>query len=237
MKFSKPMFFKNKHKIKASQLRQVYKTLRSAFGHQHWWPGETPFEVMIGAILTQNTAWTNVEKAITNLKSVRKLSFNALKNISQEELAQRIRPAGYFNVKADRLKHFIGFLDRECGGDIQRLKKQSMVVLREKLLAVKGIGPETADSILLYALDKPSFVIDAYTKRIFSRHGLADITAGYHDWQKIFIRALAVDRNFYNDYHAQIVRLAKEYCRKIPQCGTCPLSSAVSYKKSKILCK
>lgn len=178
---------------------------------------------MVGAILTQNTAWTNVEKAILNLKRAKALSFKALRKISRKELARLIRPAGYFNVKADRLKCFIDFLDRECGGDLRRLMREPASLLRQKLLSVKGIGPETADSILLYALDKKSFVIDAYTKRIFSRHGLARNHEHYERWRELFTRALPEDLDLYNDYHAQIVRLGKEYCRKSPHCIPCPL--------------
>lgn len=210
-------------KYRPADLSGVYKILRGRFGHQGWWPGETPFEVMIGAILTQNTAWTNVEKAIHNLKKAKKLSFLALLKIKPRTLARWIRPAGYYNVKARRLKEFVRFLDRECRGDLRRLRKENTAALRAKLLSVKGIGPETADSILLYALDKPSFVIDAYTKRIFSRHGLTREDRDYHDWKKIFEKSLPKDRSLYNDFHAQIVRLAKDFCRKEPRCGICPL--------------
>ena len=225
MKSSKPIRLQKKRKLKPSQLEQVYKTLRKAFGHQQWWPGDTPFEVIVGAILTQNTAWTNVEKAIRNLKQARKLSFEGLHRISPKKLAQWIRPAGYFNVKTDRLKCFMEFLQRECGGDLSKLRRESMPVLREKLLAVKGIGPETADSILLYALGKTSFVIDAYTKRIFLRHGLASEGASYDRWREIFTQALPARLDLYNDYHAQIVQTAKTHCRKLPRCETCPLRS------------
>jgi endonuclease III related protein len=211
------------HKLKAVQLHQVYKTLRKTFGHQKWWPGDTSFEVMVGAILTQNTAWTNVEKAIRNLKKAGKLSFGALRRIPVKKLSQLIRPAGYFNVKADRLKCFMDFLDRECRGDLSKLKRQTMPALREKLLAVKGIGPETADSILLYALNKTSFVIDAYTKRIFSRHGLAKDSEAYERWREIFTLALPRKRDLFNDFHAQIVRTGKDHCRKAPRCEKCPL--------------
>jgi len=197
--------------------------MRRAFGHQHWWPGDTPFEVMIGAILTQNTAWTNVERAILSLKRARMLSFGALRRISKRRLSRLIRSAGFFNIKADRLQSFLAFLGRECGGDIEKLKRVAMPVLREKLLAVKGIGPETADSILLYALGKRSFVIDAYTRRIFSRHGLAPEEASYETWRQIFTRALPEGLDLFKDYHAQIVQTAKSYCRKVPRCGKCPL--------------
>jgi endonuclease III related protein len=223
MRSSKPIRCQKKRKLKASQLRRVYKVLRKTFGHQKWWPGDTPFEVMIGAILTQNTAWSNVEKAILNLKKAKKLSFGALHRISAKKLSRLIRPSGYFNVKAGRLKSFMDFMDRECGGDLSKLKQEAMSELREKLLAVKGVGPETADSILLYALDKTSFVIDAYTKRIFSRHGLARNHETYDRWREIFMRALPKNRDLYNDFHAQIVRTGKEHCRKIPRCERCPL--------------
>ncbi|MFH0984582.1 MAG: endonuclease III domain-containing protein [Candidatus Omnitrophota bacterium] len=225
MKSLRPTPCRKKRKLKASQLLRVYAVLRKAFGHQKWWPGDTPFEVMVGAILTQNTAWTNVEKAILNLKKAKKLSFRTLRRVPAKELSQWIRPAGYFNVKADRLKWFTDFLDRECRGDLAKLKRHTMPLLREKLLAVKGIGPETADSILLYALDKTSFVIDAYTRRIFSRHGLAGEHEAYDAWREIFMRALPGDRDLYNDFHAQIVRTAKAHCRKIPLCEGCPLRS------------
>lgn len=223
MRSLRPIPCRKKRKLKAAQLLRGYEVLRKAFGHQKWWPGDTPFEVIVGAILTQNTAWTNVEKAILNLKKAKKLSFNTLCRIPAKKLSKLIRPAGYFNVKADRLKCFVAFLDRECGGDLSKLKRHTMPVLREKLLAVKGIGPETADSILLYALDKTSFVIDSYTKRIFSRHGLAGEREAYDSWREIFMRALPRDRDLYNDFHAQIVRTAKAYCRKVPHCEACPL--------------
>lgn len=223
MRSLKPILFRKKRKLKASQLRQVYTALRKNFGHQKWWPGDTSFEVMVGAILTQNTAWTNVEKAISNLKNANKLLFDALRRISKKKLAQLIRPAGYFNVKSDRLKCFLDFLSRECGSDFSKLRRKTMPVLRDKLLSVKGIGPETADSILLYALDKTSFVIDAYTKRIFSRHGLAKDHETYEQWRGIFMQALPNNRDLYKDFHAQIVRVGKDHCRKVPDCESCPL--------------
>ncbi len=223
MTFSKPTRSLKKRKLKVSQLGRVYATLRKTFGYQRWWPGDTPFEVMIGAILTQNTAWTNVEKAISNLKRAKVLSFKALRRISFPKLAKLIRPAGYFNIKSARLKCFVDFLDRECHGNLLKLGREAMPSLRQKLLAVKGIGPETADSILLYALGKRSFVIDAYTRRIFSRHGLASDAESYDRWREIFTRALPRGLDLYNDYHAQIVRVGKDYCRKSPRCGGCPL--------------
>jgi len=223
MKSSEPILFQKKRRLKPSDLGQVYQTLRKAFGHQKWWPGETPFEVIVGAILTQNTAWTNVEKAIVNLKKAKKLSFPALHRMSHKKLSRLIRPAGYFNVKADRLKCFMDFLMRECQGDLSKLKRGSMPALREKLLHVKGIGPETADSILLYALGKTSFVIDAYTRRIFSRHGVAPESESYELWREIFTQALPANSALFNDYHAQIVMTAKVHCRKSPLCEACPM--------------
>ncbi len=214
-----------RRKLRLAELPEVYRVLRTAFGHQRWWPGETPFEVMIGAILTQNTAWTNVEKAIANLKKNGQLSFGALCRLPASRLSKMIRPAGYFNVKARRLKCFVEFLARECGGDLSLLRAQPMPVLREKLLGVNGIGPETADSILLYALDKKSFVIDAYTRRIFSRHGLMAEDEHYEAWREALMRALPPSLGLYNDYHAQIVQTAKTFCRKKPRCGECPLCS------------
>lgn len=231
MKSLKHFSSRNTRPLKVTELHDVYQRLLAAFGHQHWWPGETPFEVMIGAILTQNTAWTNVEKAIGNLKAAGCLSPEGLRKLSQHELAQRIRPSGYFNIKAQRLKCFIEFLFAEYGGDLNRMFQEEGSVLREKLLQVKGIGPETADSILLYAAQKPFFVIDAYTKRIFERHGLK--AKGYEGWQTLFMKALASQPaltkkkalRLYNDFHAQIVHLGKHFCKsQYAFCDSCPLA-------------
>ena len=237
MKPAKPFPFKKVRPLKPEQLGSVYKTLRRTFGHQKWWPGETPFEVMIGAILTQNTSWTNVEKAIRNLKKANKLSLDAMHQISTEELAVLIKPSGYFNLKSVRLKNFINFIFLEYGGDLARMFLEKGPVLRKKLLEVKGIGPETADSILLYAAGKSFFVIDAYTKRIFLRHRLKVIPdlkklsshlegMTYDDWQKVFTAHLRRDEALYNDFHAQIVHVAKNHCRKSnPCCEGCPLQT------------
>jgi endonuclease-3 related protein len=205
------------------KLSEIYKKLYRAFGPQDWWPGETPFEVAVGAILTQNTNWGNVEKAIANLKREGKLSGDAVHRLSVERLASLIRPAGYFNVKARRLKHFIDFLIREYGGNIAKMKKEKTVVIREKLLGVNGIGPETADSIVLYALEKPVFVIDAYTKRVLSRHDILDHASSYETFQQLFHCSIEKDVQVYNEYHALIVRVAKEFCRTRPLCAGCPL--------------
>lgn len=236
MRSSNITHLRRQPKLRSADLPRVYRFLRRAFGPQRWWPGETPFEVMVGAILTQNTAWINVEKAIRNLKLAKKLSPREIRRMSRRTLARMLRPAGYFNVKADRLKHFVDFLMRDFRGSISRMKREEAAGLRKKLLQVNGVGPETADSILLYALGKSSFVIDAYTKRIFSRHGLADHDLDYDGWQAIFVKALPRRVSLYNDYHAQIVRVAKEHCRKAPRCGSCPLHGfRVRTKKNKIL--
>ncbi len=233
MKSSKVSRWPARKTLPVCELHAIYRDLHAHFGHQKWWPGDTPFEIMIGAILTQNTAWTNVEKAIANLKKAHALSPEVMRKMPARRLAQLIRPSGYFNVKAQRLKHFIDFLFREYNGDLKKMFKEEGSVLRTKLLAVKGIGPETADSILLYAAGKPFFVIDAYTRRIFERHRI-DIRAlrkkyaamTYDDWQKLFAGTLPQSMDLYNDFHAQIVALGKNFCRpSVASCETCPLHS------------
>jgi endonuclease-3 related protein len=206
-----------------NKLLVVYNKLYAAFGPQHWWPGETPFEVAVGAILTQNTNWGNVEKAIANVRRERKLYAAALHALPASRLASLIRPAGYFNTKAKRLKHFIDFLVREYSGSMAKMKKEHADVIRKKLLDVNGIGPETADSIVLYALEKPVFVIDAYTKRVLSRHNILDHDCSYDKSQELFHLNVERDVQLFNEYHALIVRVAKEYCRTKPLCAGCPL--------------
>ena len=223
MKSSKVFRLPAKRKIKAVDLLPVYRKLRKHFGHQHWWPGDSAFEVIVGAILTQNTAWSNVEKAIRNLKKHRLLTPERMKRVSRRRLAGLIRPAGYFNIKADRLKHFVRFLHEHYGGSLQKLFSEDSQVLRDRLLAVNGIGPETADSILLYAGNKPFFVIDAYTKRIFGRHRFLSPDQDYTKWQDVFRQALPESVALFNDYHAQIVMLGKHFCRTTPACSLCPL--------------
>lgn len=202
-----------------------YRALHAHYGPQHWWPGETPFEVMVGAVLTQNTAWTNVEKAIGNLKRTRALSCGAILKLAPHELAELIRPAGYFNVKAKRLQHLCAFLDEQgVARQPRRLAgKAPLPELRRMLLAVHGVGEETADSILLYALGLPSFVVDAYTRRIFGRLGLIAGGEGYGEIQAAFEAALPRDTALFNEYHALIVQLGKATCRPKPRCGDCPL--------------
>ena len=202
---------------------RMYEMLYKAFGPQSWWPGETPFEVAVGAILTQNTNWGNVEKAIANLKKARALNPRAISGMSHDQLAELIRPSGYFNIKARRLRHFTDFLIKQYGGSMKRMAKEDAAALREKLLEINGIGPETADSILLYAANKPVFVIDAYTKRVLSRHGITAGIGGYDDYQGLFHNALEPDEALYNEYHALFVMLGKHYCKPKPACGGCPL--------------
>ena len=205
----------------AALLAEVYARLLAARGHQHWWPGETPFEVAAGAVLTQNTAWVNVERAISALKAAGALDPAAILAMPHEDLARLIRPAGYFNVKARRLRSAVRFLWDEAGGDPARLAGRDAGPLRERLLSVPGVGPETADSILLYAVGVPVFVVDAYTRRMFGRIGVIDPADGYDDVRSTFEAALPRDAALFNDYHAQIVAHGKLTCRPRPLCGDC----------------
>jgi len=208
----------------ARRLGRIYQKLYSCFGRQHWWPAKDPFEVMVGAILTQNTNWANVEKAIRNLKKRKVLFPKGLYGLTEKELAGLIRPAGYYNVKAKRLREFLAFLFREYRGSTRKMFSVDAQRLRQQLLFVNGIGPETADSILLYALKKPVFVIDAYTRRIFSRHKFVSEGAGYDELQNLFTEHLKTDTRLFNEYHALIVRLGKDFCLKNkPRCAICPL--------------
>ena len=206
------------------KLKSIYQKLYSYFGPQNWWPAKTPFEVMVGAILTQNTNWGNVEKAIGNLKKHKLLSPRRLRCLTHNELSRLIMPAGYYNVKAKRLKNFLRFLFDRYKGDIKKMFIADTAVLRSQLLSVNGIGPETADSILLYALHKPVFVVDTYTKRIISRRRLIRDDAGYADVQRLFMDSLKQQEKLFNEYHALLVKLAKDFCRKSkPKCDSCPL--------------
>lgn len=212
----------------AQKLTKIYNLLYAHYGPQNWWPADTPWEMMVGAILTQNTAWVNVEKALANLwvngqpeKQI--VGPLVIYRMNQEELAQRIRPAGYFNQKAKKLKFLAACLVEEFGGKPERLFALPTPELRKKLLALWGVGEETADSILLYAAHRPVFVVDAYTHRVFSRHGFINEKAGYGAMQKLFMDNLPQRVELFNEYHALIVRVGKEYCRKAPQCEGCPL--------------
>jgi endonuclease III related protein len=224
-------------------LRRAYALMRARFGHQHWWPGETPFEVCVGAILTQNTAWTNVERAMAHLKVARLLEPARLFALPESTLANLIRPAGYFNVKARRLRSFLRVLIEDFGGDLKRLFDGETSTVRARLLAIHGVGPETADCLLLYAGRHHSFVIDAYTRRIFKRHGWSHAEGGrqkaeggnpgtadsYGELKSLCESVLnqktgAARRDCWQDYHAQLVMVGKHFCRpRAPLCKSCPL--------------
>ncbi len=205
-------------------LHDIYNLLFRHFGPLKWWPGDSPFEIAVGAILTQNTNWTNVEKAIANLKKENVLDVSSLDEMNSRRLASLIKPAGYFNVKTKRLKNFFTLLRGRYQGSMENMKAENVSGLREALLEVNGIGPETADSILLYALDKPIFVIDAYTKRVLQRHAVAQEEMTYHELQDLFHQNLKRDIRLFNEYHAQFVMLGKEYCKPKPRCEKCPLN-------------
>ncbi|MHC4183595.1 MAG: endonuclease III domain-containing protein [Planctomycetota bacterium] len=204
-------------------LLDIYGRLFKSFGKQHWWPGDTDFEIVVGAILTQNTNWGNVEKAIKNLKKAKVFTPRKLYEIDIKKLAELVRPSGYFNVKAKRLKHFIEWLFLEYNGSLPKMFKQDYVKLREELLSINGIGKETADSILLYAAQKPTFVIDAYTKRVLVRHELIPEDYEYEEMKAFFEENLPEDVSLYNEYHALLVRVGKYYCKPKEQCEECPL--------------
>ena len=210
---------------------EVYNKLFKHYGPQHWWPAETPFEVMVGAILTQNTAWTNVERAISNLKENHCLSPEGIFNAQVSSLAKWLQPSGYFNVKTKRLRNFcqwyvgVGQLDVLVGWDTEKLRKG--------LLSVNGVGPETADDILLYAFERPVFVIDAYTRRFFSRLGLVSADEGYEHLRSKFEKNLPSEAAMFNEYHALIVIHAKEVCKKTPNCGLCCLRERCTFIENK----
>lgn len=205
------------------KLTEIYGLLHDFFGPQNWWPGETRLEIMVGAILTQNTNWTNVEKAIVNLKSAECLKPEVLRRMDTARLAELIRPAGYYNLKAKRLKNFVDWLFEDYGGDAANLESVNTEQLRAELLAIKGVGCETADSILLYALDRPVFVVDAYTARIAIRHGLIEPGADYEQLRLLFESNLPEDVRLFNEYHALLVRTGKEFCKTKARCDGCPL--------------
>lgn len=235
-----------------AQLRAYYRTLYRAWGPQHWWPARTPFEVIAGAYLTQNTAWRNVEKALQNLRGAGVLSMTGIRRIPRSRLEQLIRPAGYYRQKAARLKRFVEFVDRQYGGSLARMFSRSTAELRRQLLELDGVGPETADSILLYAGNHPIFVVDAYTRRILHRHGVLPANAPYDEIRQLFESALGTENSklasafhefahppspisqaprssvaqVYNDMHGLIVNVGKHYCaKKAPRCEQCPLQS------------
>lgn len=211
-------------------LLQIYKKLLKTFGRQHWWPADTPFEVIIGAILTQQTTWKNVEKAIANLKGSNLLNISSLAGMNLGRLEKIVRPAGYFRQKAERLKGVCRYLHKHYGEDLKRLFSKPIPELRKELLSLKGLGPETADSIILYAANRPIFVIDAYTRRMVHRLGLTDLDK-YEELRKYFEDHLPRDLEIYQEFHALIVELGKSYCKTKPACSRCPLSRECRFKK------
>ena len=210
-------------------LRDIYDRLLTRYGPRGWWPASSPFEVIVGAILTQSTAWVNVEKAIGRLRETGNLTPDRLHAIPEGELAGLIRSSGYYNAKARKLKSFIGWLYSEHEGSLENAFAPDIPVLRRRLLSVHGIGEETADSIILYAAGKPVFVIDAYTQRIISRLGIAPAADTYATYQALFTKNLPADTDLFNDYHAQFVNLGKNVCRKRPLCEECVLANLCHY--------
>ncbi len=205
-------------------LRAFYEAMLRAYGPQGWWPGRTRTEIVVGAVLTQNTNWANVEKAIARLEAAGLLDWAALRDVPTPRLAECIRPAGCYNVKAARLKNFVNWLWEGHGGHFDGLLERGLAELREELLSIRGIGRETADSILLYALEKPTFVVDAYTARILGRHRLIDEAATYEEIKAIFEDALPADMRLFNEYHALVVAVGKRHCRPTAKCEHCPLA-------------
>jgi len=197
------------------------------YGPTHWWPGDTPFEIAVGAILTQNTAWTNVEKAIVNLKREGLLAPRPILECPAAALERALTPSGYFRVKARRLRSFCDYLVRRHRGSVKRMAKRPLAGLRAELLEVNGIGPETADDILLYACDKPVFVVDAYTRRILSRHALAPPDIAYEDLRTVFENCLEPDVHLFKEYHGLLVWTGKDFCRRNPRCAGCPLEATL----------
>ncbi len=207
-------------------LTRIYDLLYAHYEDTGWWPAETDEEIVIGAILTQNTNWKNVEKALANLRNLGSADFNTIRKLDTHALAMAVKPSGYFNQKSDRLKIFVSYVDTHYSGLLKELFKLPLSDLRRNLLSIKGIGPETADDIILYAAEKPVFVIDAYTKIIISRHLLCQPDVKYDEIQILFHNAVKPDVEIYQNYHAMLVRLAKDYCtKKNPACETCPLNS------------
>jgi len=210
--------------VGAGALSDFYYTLYEELGPQHWWPAGTPFEVIVGAILTQSTAWTNVETAINNLRRQQLLTPQAIEKVSLPRLAKLVKPSGYFRQKARKLKAFVKFLRTDYAGSLRRMFATPTIELRQRLLAVHGIGPETADSILLYAGNHPVFVVDAYTKRLLTRHGLAGEKTKYEEMRTLFEKSLPREVQMFNEYHALIVHVGKTWCRpRDPRCTECPL--------------
>lgn len=215
--------------MERGSLEKVFEILLAHFGPQNWWPAETPLEVIVGAVLTQNTSWKNVEKAIANLKKKNLLVLDKLVNLREEELAELIRSSGFYNLKARRLKSVLKFL-KERGG-VEVLKEMEPLELRRELLKIPGIGKETADSVILYALEKPVFVVDSYTKRILARLGFINVEKlPYDEVQRIFHETFPGNLKIFNEFHALFVALGKTYClKRQPKCNICPLAEMCHY--------
>lgn len=203
-------------------LNEMYRALRDAYGHRGWWPGRSRFEIIVGAILTQNTSWSNVERAIASLRAAGLLDPRAMASCEDSALQEAIRSSGYYRQKSRKLRAFLAYLRLRHGGSLARMARTPTETLRADLLGIWGIGPETADSILLYAFGRPIFVVDAYTHRVLVRHGLHP-GGGYERVRAFFERNLASRHEVYNDYHAQIVRVGQLHCGTAPHCGSCPL--------------
>jgi len=207
------------------RLGKFFDALLGAYGPQHWWPGHAgPTEIIIGAILTQNTSWKNVEKAIAQLRAAGLMNWAALRDVDVADLAERIRPAGYYNLKARRLKHFVDWLWDQHDGKLDGLGSLSLGQLRQDLLRINGIGPETADAILLYALEMPTFVVDAYTRRVAVRHRLIDEEVDYDRLKSLFEDHLPEDVAMFNEFHALLVEVGKRHCKPTARCEGCPLA-------------
>lgn len=213
-------------------LEKMYALMAAHYGPTHWWPGDSAFEIAVGAVLTQNTAWTNVEKAIGNLKAGKLLTPQAILSCPSETLEQALTPSGYFRVKAKRLRSFCAYLMESYQGSMRRMARVPLERLRPELLGVHGIGPETADDILLYACGKCVFVVDAYTRRILSRHGLVHEDVSYEDLRTFFESRLKPDVFMFKEYHGLIVWTGKDFCRRNPRCETCPLGSMLKKNRS-----
>ncbi|MCE5193806.1 MAG: hypothetical protein ABFD13_02000 [Candidatus Cryosericum sp.] len=204
---------------------RLYDILLAAYGPQDWWPGDTPFEVAVGAVLTQNTAWSNVQKAILALKARHAMTADGILALSPAQLEASIRPAGFYHVKAEYLRTLAVWIRQRAGGDLSSLADEQTALLRKELLALRGIGPETADSILLYAIGKPVFVVDAYTQRIGTRLGMLQQRPARDQVQQAFTRQLPQDARLFNEFHALLVHLAKDHCQARPLCLGCPLGA------------
>jgi len=209
----------------ADVVHEIYDRLMSAYGRQGWWPGDSDTETVVGAILTQNTAWTNVERALANLRKASAVDWAVLRDLSDAKIAEMIRPAGTFRVKTLRLRAFVSTLWSQHAGSLGNMLSGDLAEVRNRLLAIHGIGPETADAILVYAGHRPSFVVDAYTRRVLRRHGLVtpDESRSYEIVQRVFHRSLEPDAEMFNEYHALLVKVAKRHCRNRATCAGCPL--------------